>query len=437
VHVCARAVVATLLVVANLFATRPAHADDGVIDPAARKDRNAYRGRLGEDHVDEPFLWIPRVIFFPFYLVAEFVIRRPIYALAEWTDRSRFVPRLMRVLHPVPDFQWSPSFNVDFGVAAWVGAHLVLRNLFVRHNDLQSSIALGINVLDFDARDEWRRGPLSVGIRQHAGRRNQAFYGLGPDSPNVQTNFALTQWDAGVYGAVDAGKHVRVELSEAFRRELLGPGLVSPSIESVFETQALPGYEDANLATIALSLRVDTRSTSDQPSGVRIVASGRHARDVLVPDRSFLAGQVDAQAAVEVSRPGRVISLRFYGADTLPTGSEPVPFAELAQLGGLNHLGFYWGRFRGEAAVMAELRYRYPIAYDGDAQLVLSAGNAFARDFHDFDVGRLTASFAVGLRTRKAGVLPIDLLVGLGTTRFDQSFAVDSVRLFVGTDLGL
>lgn len=431
-----RRIVVALLVIAPLFTTRLAHAKDTTLDPDKRKDRNAYRGRTGPDHVDEPFLWVPRVLFFPLYLIAEWIIRRPIYAFVEWSDRHHIVPKTMRVLHPTPDFEWGPTLNVDFGVEAWVGAHLTMRNLFVRGNELRSSIALGFNVLGFDATDEWRRGPVSLGVWQHAGRRNRPFFGLGPDSPDTQVNFTQTQWETGAYAGFDAGRHVHVEASGAFRRETVGPGL-EPSIETAFDPATLPGFEDVNLATMGLALRVDSRKTFDEPSGVRLVANAMHARDVVVPDRSFLAGEVDAQGAVEVSRPGRVLSARFYGAETLPTGSDPVPLTFLPMLGGPNHLGFYWGRFRGEAAVMAELRYRYPIAYDGDAQLVLSAGNVFARDFHDFDVAKLTTSLAVGLRTRRAGLLPIDLLLGFGTTRFDQPFEIDSVRLFVGTDLGL
>jgi hypothetical protein len=436
-HVCGRHVGAAALLVANLLLAAVARADETTIARDQRKDRNAYRGRLGKDHVDEPFLWIPRVVFFPFYLIAEFVIRRPIYAFVEWSDRHHIVPKVMRIMHPTPDFEWNPTLNVDFGVEAWVGAHFTLRNLFVRRNELSSTLALGFNVFDFEARDEWRGGPVTFGVRQHVGRHNRPFYGLGPDSPDEQTNYTDTQWDVGAYGAVDVGKHARVEVSETFRKETLGPSSVEPSIETVFDTATLPGFENVHLATLGVGLRVDSRKTEDEPSGVRLLANLEHARDVVEPDLSFLEGTVDAQAALEVSRPGRVVSVRFYGADTLPSGTAPVPLTDLPMLGGTNHLGFYWGRFRGESAVMAELRYRYPIAYDGDAQIVLSAGNVFARDLHDFDVAKLTASFAVGLRTRRAGLLPLQVLLGFGTTRFDQPFAVDSVRLFIGTDLGL
>ena len=433
----ARRVAATLLVIAAVFAPRLAHADDTTIDPAKRKDPNAYRGRVTDEGPDEPFLWVPRILFFPVYLLAEYVIRRPIDAFVAWSDRNHIWPRTMRVLHPTPDFEWGPTFNLDLGVEAWVGAHLTLRNLFVPRNELQTSFGVGLNVLDFDARDQWRSGSVSLGIRQHVGRHDRPFYGLGPDSPDEMVSFSQLQWETGAFAGFDAGKHVHVEVSEGFRAEHLGPSVFAPSIETRFDTATLPGFDDVHLAFLTAALRVDSRNVPDEPSGVRLLANAMHARDVVDPDRSFIEGEVDAEAAIEVARPGRVLSARFYGADTLPTGAAPVPLTDLPMLGGPNHLGFYWGRFRGESAVMAELRYRYPIAYDGDAQLILSTGNVFARDFHDFDVGKLTTSFAVGIRTRRAGLLPIQLMLGFGTTQFDQPFAIDSFRLFVGTDTGL
>ena len=432
-----RRVVAALLVGVAFAAPRLARADDATIEPDQRQDPNAYRGRVADEGPDEPFLWIPRVLFFPIYLLAEYVIRRPIYAFVEWSDRHHVWPRTMRVLHPTPNFEWNPSFNLDLGVEAWVGAGLTLRNLFVPRNELKTSFAVGLNVLEFEARDRWRSGPVSLGVTQHVGRHDRPFYGLGPDSSGDRVSYSQSLWEAAAFAGFDAGKHVHLEVSEGFRREHLGPSTSEPSIETRFDTATLPGFDDVHLAILAAALRVDTRKVPDQPSGVRLLANATHARDVVVPDRSFLKGELDAQGAIEVSRPGRVLSLRFYGADTLPTGGAPVPLTDLPMLGGPNHLGFYWGRFRGEAAVMAELRYRYPIAYDGDAQLVVSTGNVFARDFHDFDVEKLTASFAIGLRTRRVGLLPLAVMVGFGTTQFDRPFAVDTFRLFIGTDSGL
>ena len=82
--------------------------------------------------------------------------------------------------------------------------------------------------------------------------------------------------------------------------------------------------------------------------------------------------------------------------------------------------------------MLAEVEYRYPIAYYIDALWTLSAANVFARDFSDFDVRKLTASFGLGLRTRRWGHSPFEVGVALGTTRFDEAFAIDSVRAYAG-----
>ena len=62
----------------------------------------------------------------------------------------------------------------------------------------------------------------------------------------------------------------------------------------------------------------------------------------------------------------------------------------------------------------------------------MSFGNVFARDLSDFDVKALTTSFAIGLRTRRTGASPLEVAVGFGTTRFDQDFAIQSVRVYAG-----
>lgn len=425
------------LVAAALFAPALATADDGTIDPSTRTDPAAYRGRTTRVGLVDSLLWGPRIVFFPFHLIAEYVLRKPLYAFTEWADRSHAWPILMRILHPVPDFEWSPTLSLDLGVNASAGAQMKMRNLFARGNDLQASAAGGLAVLEFDARDRSSSGPVFAGVHQHAARRVRPFFGLGPDSPDARTYFAQIRWEGGVFAGFDAGAHVHVEFSEGFRRERVGPADISPSIETRFDTATLPGFAALDLVMAAADVRIDTRRSPEHNGGVRVLANATYAQDVVVRDRSFVSMELDAEAAVEISRPDRVLSARFYGADAVPLGAAPVPLTHLSMLGWRNHLGFVWGRFRGESALMAELRYRYPIAYFTDAQLSVSAANVFARDLHDFDAGKLTTAFAAGIRTRRTGLTPIEVMFGFGTTRFDEAFSVNSVRLYIGTPEGL
>jgi hypothetical protein len=309
--------------------------------------------------------------------------------------------------------------------------------MFVRGNELQAGVAFGFNVLEFDAQDRWQRGPVFVGIRQHSSHRDRPFYGIGPDSDGKRTWYAITRWEGWVFGGVDAGPHVRLQLSEGFRRESPRHSTVDPSIETRFDPKTLPGFEELNLALLSGDLKLDSRRYPEENTGVRLLGNATYAQDVEVADRSFVTTEVDAEAALEVSKPDRVLTARFYGADSFRIGREPVPLTHLAMLGWQNHLGFVWGRFRDESALMAEVRYRYPIAYFMDAQFSVSAGNVFAHDFKDFEMGKLTTSFAFGLRTRRTGLMPLQLMVGFGTTRFEQPFNVESVRVYLGTTEGL
>jgi hypothetical protein len=133
-----------------------------------------------------------------------------------------------------------------------------------------------------------------------------------------------------------------------------------------------------------------------------------------------------------------VLATRVYVAETASLGGGAVPFLHLATLGWNNHQGFVLGRFRGEAAFLAEVRYRYPVAFFFDVQWIASVGNVFARDFSDFSAGALTGSFGVGLRTRRTGDDPLEVTVAIGTSRFDApGFGIDSVRLYLSTTRGL
>jgi hypothetical protein len=173
------------------------------------------------------------------------------------------------------------------------------------------------------------------------------------------------------------------------------------------------------------------------PGGARLTGNVTYGRDVRDSERTFVSTEADAEVAIEVSHPDRVLSLRGYFMDSVPLGTEPVPFLEQAMLGWKNHYGFVWGRFRDNAALMAELKYRYPVGYYLDMMLIGSVGNVFARDLSDFTPKALTSSLGVGFRTRRTGLKPIELIVAVGSSRFDQAFSIESVRLYLSITEGL
>ena len=427
-----------------LAGARPVRADDAGTKPpvvvrgsdaAARSDPVYYRGRRNPTTALDVLAWVPRVVFFPLYFLTDVVLRRPLYALAEWLDEDDVVRWLRyRLFQPTPDFTWFPTFWVDLGVPASVGLELHWRRMFTKRDELGLVASTGgLYFWHFGASERFDVGPAYFGARgDYVTRNDRAFFGLGPYTGTTETHFRETRYEADTFVGLAHRNHVDVELSQGFRGERSGPG-DAPSIETHFAPSTVPGFgEPIDLSVTRARVVVDSRASREVGGGARLDAQASYARDVERGTRSFVSTTVDARVAAEVSKPDRVLSLRGYLVDNVPLGSDPVPFTDQAMLGYDNHLGFIWGRFRGESAVMAEVQYRYPVAYFIDALWTVSSGNVFSHDFSNFDVGAFTTSFAFGFRTRGIGFSPFEVTLALGTTRFDQAFAIDSVRVYAG-----
>lgn len=409
------------------------------LEPEQRRDPAQYRGRPRETDVADGLLWIPRVLFLPAFAVAELGVRRPVYAGAEWIDRHRIVPILDRVFNPTLDISWSPTVTLDLGANSAVGVKGKWRNMFVEGHELKASVQTG-------GEDNWRvaaRDFWSIGPYAFAGARGdlselptRAFYGLGPGSPNVPTNFSMARYEGFLFQGLQIDNHFRVELQEGYRIDRTGPGR-APSIETIFDTGSIPGFGEVQLAMAMLDFRIDSRRVLEENGGVRLAGNVTYGHDIQNDERSFVVASLDLEGAVEVSHPDRVLAARVYATEAIALGNEPVPFTHLPMLGWQNHVGFIWGRFRGDSAVLAELQYRYPIGYFVDAQWTASAGNVLGERFAGLHPGAMTGSIGVGLRTRRAGFGPLELTIALGTTRFDQPFDFESVRVYFGTTEGL
>lgn len=430
---------AGLLVLAVTFGEiAPTQAQLAPEPPTAeeRRDPEYYRGRSPAGRPEEALAWLGRILFAPVAIVTEIVLRRPIVAFLTWAEDENLLEAIDVVLEPDPNVSWSPTISFEAGVLALPGVHVTWRNFPWTGHSLHVDFAMGSTEF-FAARliEKTTVGPVTFGLCGGAeSRPERPFFGLGNDSPSDRTFFSERR--TYLSGFVDVGHedHARVELSAGWSLEELGPG-IAPSIETLGPLEQVPGFGLYELGTARLQLSLDSRDHVEDPGGVRFVGNTLVAIDSRDDSRFFMTVELDLEAGVEISAPGRVLIAHFYVANTVPFAEDPVPFNYLATLGWDRHRGFIRGRWRGEAALMAELRYRYPIAYNVDALWLASVGNVFARDASDFDVGALTASFGAGLRTRRTGIDPIELTFALGTRRFDDpaGFGIQSARLYFET----
>lgn len=409
------------------------------IPPAARKDSAFYRGRPREAQAADALLWIPRAFLLPVFAFAEFGVRRPVYATAEWVEEHKVVPIIEKILNPVPQFSWAPTMTLDLNDNSSFGAKAKWKDFAVVGHELKSSAEAGpAGNFRITASDLWPIGQhVYVGARGDLSYfQNRAFFGLGPRSSSYRTNFGEERYEGFLFEGLQWEPHFRVELSQGYRYDRTTEGQ-TPSISSRFPTSTLPGFGEVRLAVATGDFMIDSRRVPEQNGGARLLGNLTYAQDVSVAERSFLTASLDLEGAVEVAYPDRVIVLRALAVQSIPLGKEPVPLTQKPLLGGANHVGFITGRLRGDSAVLAELHYRYPIAYYVDAQWTLSAGNVFGERFAGLSVGAMTGTFGVGLRTRRAGFLPLEVTFAFGTSRFEEPFELQAIRVYFGTVEGL
>jgi len=409
-------------------------------DPKLRRDPAHFRGRTNQPTALEGFAWIPRVVFFPLYVVTEYGLRVPLYALAAWADRNHVVPIMRDVFHPTDGIWWHPTIKLDLTTRTMAGVSARWENMGVEGHELKASVSFGgIDAWVITGRDRWRFGPAYAGVRGgYLTRPDRAFYGIGPNAGSFRTNFNLARVDAFAFAGIEPNNHFRLEAAQGYQSDQTGPG-DAPSIESRIRLQAVPGFgTEIRLGMTTVELKVDSRRVLEENGGIRLLVNGAYARDTLSWDRAFVTAGMDVEAALEVIHPDRVLTARLKAAEAFALGDEPVPMTQLPTLGGDDHYAFAQGRFRGQSIAMAELSYRYPIAYYVDAQWTASVGNAFGERFQGFDLGAMTGSFGVGIRTRRTGTPTLEMAVGVGTTRFDAAtVGVENVRLYFGTTDGL
>src|SRR5262249_38787976 len=103
--------------------------------------------------------------------------------------------------------------------------------------------------------------------------------------------------------------------------------------------------------------------------------------------------------------------------DLVRIGDTPIPFSELATLGGPEDLrGFGRGRFRGASSMLATAEWRWPVWMWMDGTLFFDYGGGFGPAFKGFAVGDLRPDIGIGFRVHTASkfVMRIQVAYGFG-----------------------
>lgn len=420
---------------------------------AKKRELPDYDGKGGKPTTPgDVLLWGPRVVFFPLYVVSEFVLRRPLGWLITSAERADLPVALYNFFTFGPDRNAGivPVGFIDFGFQPSVGIYSFWDNAGFSGHDLRLHASTGGEdwlAASFTERfrlTEGRHLTLKVGAIR---RPDYAFYGFGPATPEDQlSRYGADRLEA--RAIFDAGllAFARVEGGIGFRSMAFTEGDFSddPTVEeqAAAGTYPLPdGYERGYRAGFSrLKLTIDSRrDEAPSRSGARIELETEQGTDLEhARPSSWLRYGAAVGGFVDLRASGRVVSVSLATQFTDSLGSEPAPFTEQPTLGGPGLMpGFREGRLRGRSAAVATVRYTWPIWIWLDGSLQGAVGNVFGEKLQGFEPGALRLSTALGIESHGSRDSALQLLVGFGTETFDDGARVDSIRLTVGARGGL
>lgn len=445
-------------IVAALVVTMALPLASGTFASRARGDEDAqerevpdYDGR-GEDPTSagDTLVWIPRVLFFPLYLVSEFVLRRPIGWLISTAEEEDIAEKLAGIFTFGPEGRIAvvPTALIDFGFKPSVGLYFRYNDFLAGGNKLRLHGAtwgpdwLSGTIADrFGPEDElWQ-----VAWRAEATRRPDGlFYGVNePAASDVQARYQYTWLETAL---ALRSRFWRASTAEAFARlrsvhfggDVCCDDANVPDHVAAGVFPALPpGYERGYFVyQHGLEAQLDTRRPRPAPG------TGLYARAMVGQSWSFdgdtrwwtyggsLGGYLD------LSGFGHVVSLIASAAVADPIEGE-VPFTELVSISGSGPMrGFIGQRILGDSAASLLFEYHWPIWVWLDGTAHVAIGDAFPGHLDGFALDKLRMSFGLGI----AAISDIDhifeLSIALGTERFDQGTEIDSVRFVAGATRG-
>jgi hypothetical protein len=411
-----------------------------------------YDGRGPEPTTaGDVLIWIPRVLLFPPYLVVEYVVAKPVGALAITAERNNWPQWLFNFFTFGPDHEGGlfPTFLIDFQMRPSVGLHFFWNNTFVHGNRFTADAAWGgrqwiaLAVGDRYAFSDTQ----SLALQARWNRRpDTIFYGVGSQ---VLDTFRSRVGSDVVDGTLSYdGTFGRLQLATAatLKRTVFRNYSCcgDPSLDqrvAAGELPPPPGFnENTTAAVVAARAVLDTRPPAPAPqSGVRVGFELAPAVDVV---RGFQRSWIGYGAAVEgswdVTGTARVLSLGVVARFVDPMGSAPVPFTDLVALGGAEPFpGFLPGRLRDRSALVAQLGWHWPVFAFLDGVAAVAFGNVFDSHLENFHFDLLRLSAELGLRTRGTGNTSFEFVLGAGTETFRDGLRLTSFRLAFGVGYGL
>jgi hypothetical protein len=408
-----------------------------------------YDGRPGPPTtVGDVAIWVPRILFFPPYLVSEYVLRKPLGWFIATAERKKWPFALM-------DFFLTsdrkagviPTAFVDFGFKPSVGLYGFADDFLVARNDLRVHAGTwGPKYLNLGVLDRVRmRGGGTVGFGvTFVHRPDATFYGLGPrSSQDARSRYTHQVLDAGVEYTIPLGAWMSFRARSGFRSakfETEGYCCGDPSLAARIADGTLtipPGFDGYRIGYESLLLAFDTRHKRPAPeSGLRLELAGEDAQQPSAERRNWIRWGAIGGAYLDLGR-ARTVALKTHVRFSDPLRGPDVPFNELVVLGGPHAMrGFGAGRLVDRSGIVFELEYRWPVWVWLDGTMHAALGNVFGPHLEGFETKLLRLSSGIGLRTNGSPDHAFEILTGFGTDTIADGMHVTSFRFVIGGTRG-
>ncbi|MCA9517496.1 MAG: BamA/TamA family outer membrane protein [Myxococcales bacterium] len=406
-----------------------------------------YDGRPDPDPtVGDVLLWVPRALLAPGYIVAEYVLRRPLGAMITAGERLAIASS-----DPggAPKIGLLPTFHLDLGdgggTLPTAGLFFGWDDAFARRHDVRARVETGgadwwrvglTNRVrlgdDGDARLrlslDWdrRRDHLFAGVDDHTSDDHLARFGLERFGAAFGYDYDLRR-RGGLSVAADVA-HVGFFRGGCCGDPTLDEALAAGAWERPVGYRAQYAYVGATA-----HLALDTRDARPRPeSGVRAEVWGAARVGLGDADATWLRALASVAGYVDVWQ-HRTLGLRLFAGLAAAVEGE-MPFTELAVLGGNAPMsGFTEGRLRGATALALTLDYHWPIWVFLDGVAFVEVGNAFGPSFSGLGGDDLRLSFGLGMRPIVHTDHAFELLLAAGTETFADGAEITSLRFVFGS----
>jgi hypothetical protein len=173
-------------------------------------------------------------------------------------------------------------------------------------------------------------------------------------------------------------------------------------LPGTIDERLVPGFNrGSDFGRVGAILRYDGFDRATRPSAGAQLDVGVHYTHGMTDPLRYVRVSAGLGVAIDVWQRSHVLLLSARSDLVLPVGDAPVPFSELALLGGADSLrGVLPGRFRDYSTLLVSAEYRWPIWMWADAMLFSDWGGAAGKAFAGIDFKKLVPDVGAGIRIR-------------------------------------